>query len=147
MTFATNQVSRLASESPAVGDRALRRKLRTTVLRVRRHELADAIEVNGHHAWETEAEQAGSNRNAWWSIEKIVFELDRIGVSLRTAGIAFGVTAADLGDEVEILGPPVPHGQRRRWRGSHVMARELLEELPDGAGDRSFWSLFGRHRS
>jgi hypothetical protein len=73
--------------------------------------------------------------------ERLARELDRVGVSLRTAGVHFGVTVTELGQEIAILGPQLLR-QSRSWRGTHWGALKLLEQLPDDAGTNSFWALF-----
>jgi hypothetical protein len=69
--------------------------------------------------------------------------LNRVGVSMRQAGFRDGVLATDLGEYVQILGPP-REWPRKWWRGSETEALELLSSLKDGAGVSAFWDAFGR---
>ena len=133
MPFATNQTPQPASEFPAVGDRILGRKLRVIAKREQRRALGDAIEAAGHHVLEQTPRR---------SSDALDRELDRVGASLRTAGFGFGVTVADLGEDVVILGPKLAQQPRRSWRGPHSEALWLLTTLLDEAGTESFWALF-----
>jgi hypothetical protein len=78
---------------------------------------------------------------AWWPSEPLQLELDRVSVSMRTAGFADGVSVTDLGDFIVVRGTPRAH-PRRTWRGSEEQAMQLLATLPDGAGVEAFWQTF-----
>jgi hypothetical protein len=64
-------------------------------------------------------------------------ELDRVGVTYRKAGAADYVWALDLGEFVDLLGPPRIQ-PRPHWRGSTEEALALLSRLPDDAGPDEF---------
>lgn len=74
--------------------------------------------------------------------EKLARELDRVGVSLRTAGVDFGVTVSERNTQITILGPELLHQPRRFWQGTPRQALKLLQQLPDNAGTKPFWALF-----
>ena len=61
-----------------------------------------------------------------------------MGVSYGKAGAADYVWALDLGEFVDLNGPPRLH-PRPHWRGSTEKALALLAPLPDDAGPDEFW--------
>jgi hypothetical protein len=65
-------------------------------------------------------------------------ELDRVGVSFSKAGAADYVWALDLGEFVDLNGPPRIQ-PRPHWRGSNEEALALLAPLRDDAGPDEFW--------
>jgi hypothetical protein len=65
-------------------------------------------------------------------------QLDRVGVSFSKAGAAHYVWALDLGEFVDLLGPPRIQ-PRPHWRGSEREALALLAPLPDDAGPEAVW--------
>jgi hypothetical protein len=67
-------------------------------------------------------------------------ELDRVGASLKTAGVSDGVVPIEGSKVIWLLGPP--RESRRTWCGSPADALEVLADLDDGAGLDSFWAAF-----
>jgi hypothetical protein len=65
-------------------------------------------------------------------------ELDRVGVSFGKAGAKDYVAVLNLGEFVDLLGPPRIQ-PRPNWRGSEQEALALLAPLPDDAGPDEFW--------
>jgi len=76
--------------------------------------------------------------SAWSPSPALAKELDRVGVSYRKAGAAAYVAALDLGEFVDLNGPPRIQ-PRPHWRGSTDEALALLGPLPDDAGSDEFW--------
>jgi hypothetical protein len=74
------------------------------------------------------------------SVSALRNELDRVGASLKTAGVSAGVVPIEGTTVVWLLGPP--REVRRTWHGSPTDALEVLAELDDGAGLESFWAAF-----
>jgi hypothetical protein len=69
-------------------------------------------------------------------------ELDRVGVSLRTAELGDAVVAGALGDLVWIMGAIASPWGGRTWEGSEQQALARLVDLPDNAGADAFWEAF-----
>ncbi|MGZ4355938.1 MAG: hypothetical protein ACXVRK_08430 [Gaiellaceae bacterium] len=69
-------------------------------------------------------------------------ELDRVGVSLKTAELGDAVVAGTLGGLVWIMGVIAHPGDRRNWEGSEEQAVSRLAGLPDNAGAEVFWEAF-----
>jgi hypothetical protein len=68
-------------------------------------------------------------------------ELDRVGASLKTAGVSDGVVPIEGVKVTWLLGPP-RDSPRRTWRGSEADALGVLAELDDDAGLDVFWAAF-----
>ena len=69
-------------------------------------------------------------------------ELDRVGVSLKTAELGDAVVAGTLGGLVWIMGAIAHPGDGRNWEGSEEQAVARLAGLPDNAGAEAFWEAF-----
>jgi hypothetical protein len=65
-------------------------------------------------------------------------ELDRVGVSYRKAGSKDYVAVLNLGEFIDLNGPPRIR-PRPHWRGSEREALALLAPLPNDAGPEAFW--------
>jgi hypothetical protein len=76
--------------------------------------------------------------SAWSPSPALAEELDRVGVSYGKAGAANYVWALDLGEFVDLLGPPRIQ-PRPHWRGSIEEALAVLGPLADDAGPDAFW--------
>ena len=69
-------------------------------------------------------------------------ELERVAVTLGSAGFADGVLVLDLGGEgLTFVGSPRER-PRRQWNGAEGDALRLLGEIDDGAGLSAFWAAF-----
>ena len=72
-------------------------------------------------------------------------ELDRVGVSLRTADLTDAVVGGALGGLVWIMSAVAGTSGDRIWEGTEQQALDLLAGLPDAAGADAFWNaLSGR---
>lgn len=69
-------------------------------------------------------------------------ELDRVGVSLRTAELGDAVVAGTLGDLVWIMAVVARPEGGRAWEGSERQAFARFAGLPDDAGASAFWEAF-----
>lgn len=71
--------------------------------------------------------------------EALAAELDRVGVSLKTAGLEEAVVTGVLDGLVWIMSAVAGTGRDRSWEGSEQQALALLAGLPDAAGAQAFW--------
>jgi hypothetical protein len=77
--------------------------------------------------------------SAWSASPELDAELDRVGVSFGKAGAKDYVAVLNLGEFIDLNGPPRIR-PRPHWRGSEQEALALLAPLADDAGPEAFWN-------